>query len=67
MTDLLQRRSDWFAKLTRLQIAALFEYRRTSRVAHPDAENAMDAGWDEAPAPIQQMPRDLVITLDRGL
>ena len=76
MTEFLLRRAEWLHRLTKPQKDALFAYRRAARAAYPDAENAMDAAWDDRPAPddemaavkalVVKMPRDLVVSLDRG-
>lgn len=58
-------RAAWLHRLTAEQIKALYDFRRAARETQPDAVNAMDAAWDDAPAPVRAMPRAFVVSLDR--
>ena len=59
-------RAAWLHKLPAASIAALFQYRRDARSAHPGAANPMYLEWGDAPPLIAAMPRAFVVSLDRS-
>lgn len=74
-------RADWLHTLTADDLAALYAFRRYARQQYPEADNAMATAWDvwdvggvvrsfdegRVALLLAKMPRDFVVSLDRGV
>lgn len=79
--DFAAARAEWLHSLNGECLAALHAFRRYARMTYPDADNASAAAWDawniggvvpgwdagRIEMLLNKMPREFVVSLDRGV